>query len=212
MTNTQPTLTEALKQVQEAMQDSERYFSSLLKDGRHTSEAWQFAAELEQARSLIPRAEAEAEKIREEVRLHHMAEIMDSYQALQEDNARLRAERTPSNDDWPAPGVDEYPGNIVADRHPVTGKWVLWYLTDEQARKCLSALCQPAAPVEDAKYVPMLVEALLNIAKGAPETEPERYLTENFDDIASQAVDGFHWHIAEKIRAVLAQLSEEYRK
>lgn len=33
-----------------------------------------------------------------------------------------------------------FPANIVADRHEVTGKWVMWYLTDEQAKMCETAL------------------------------------------------------------------------
>lgn len=36
-----------------------------------------------------------------------------------------------------------WPDNIVADRHEVSGKWVLHYLTDEQAAKCAAAM-QPA--------------------------------------------------------------------
>ncbi|MHC5536847.1 hypothetical protein ACYOEI_01075 [Singulisphaera rosea] len=36
---------------------------------------------------------------------------------------------------------DAWPANIVAERHEVSGKWVLWYLTDEQA-----AICQQALP------------------------------------------------------------------
>lgn len=34
----------------------------------------------------------------------------------------------------------EWPANIVADRHEVSGKWVLSYLTDEQAKICKLAL------------------------------------------------------------------------
>jgi len=34
----------------------------------------------------------------------------------------------------------EWPENIVAERHEVSGKWVLQYLTDEQAKKCQKAL------------------------------------------------------------------------
>jgi hypothetical protein len=41
-----------------------------------------------------------------------------------------------------AEGCPVWPENIVADRHEVTGKWVLWYLTDEQAGKCRAALEQ----------------------------------------------------------------------
>lgn len=38
----------------------------------------------------------------------------------------------------------EWPENIVADRHEVTKRWVLQYLTDEQAEQCFSALgCLP---------------------------------------------------------------------
>lgn len=33
-----------------------------------------------------------------------------------------------------------FPDNIVADRHEVTDKWVMWYLTDEQAKICSAAL------------------------------------------------------------------------
>jgi len=33
-----------------------------------------------------------------------------------------------------------WPDNIVADRHETTGKWVLWYLTDEQAVACNEAI------------------------------------------------------------------------
>jgi len=33
-----------------------------------------------------------------------------------------------------------WPDNICADRHETTGKWVLHYLTDEQATLCNAAL------------------------------------------------------------------------
>jgi hypothetical protein len=36
--------------------------------------------------------------------------------------------------------IDGWPANIVADRHEVSGKWVLMYLTDEQAALCKKAL------------------------------------------------------------------------
>lgn len=36
----------------------------------------------------------------------------------------------------------EWPDNIVADRHEVTGKWVLMYLTDKQADACKAALAK----------------------------------------------------------------------
>ena len=36
--------------------------------------------------------------------------------------------------------VDGWPENVVADRHETTGKWVLWYLNDEQAAACKVAL------------------------------------------------------------------------
>lgn len=36
----------------------------------------------------------------------------------------------------------DWPDNIVADRHEITGKWVLWYLTDEQAAKCKAVLTE----------------------------------------------------------------------
>lgn len=35
-----------------------------------------------------------------------------------------------------------WPNNICADRHEVTNKWVLHYLTDEQAQLCKKALLQ----------------------------------------------------------------------
>lgn len=38
--------------------------------------------------------------------------------------------------------VDGWPDNICADRHEVSKKWVLQYLTDEQAEKCKVALQQ----------------------------------------------------------------------
>ena len=34
----------------------------------------------------------------------------------------------------------KWPDNIVADRHETTGRWVLWYLEDEQAEKCKQVL------------------------------------------------------------------------
>lgn len=37
-----------------------------------------------------------------------------------------------------------WPENIVADRQEVSGKWVLHYLTDEQAEQCAAAMSQPA--------------------------------------------------------------------
>lgn len=36
--------------------------------------------------------------------------------------------------------IDGWPGNICAERHDVSKKWVLHYLTDEQAEKCKHAL------------------------------------------------------------------------
>ena len=36
-----------------------------------------------------------------------------------------------------------WPENIVADRHPVSEKWVLHYLTDAQAQACLSVMNAP---------------------------------------------------------------------
>lgn len=39
--------------------------------------------------------------------------------------------------------LNEWPENIVADRHEVSGSWVIWYLTDEQAAKCRDALKVP---------------------------------------------------------------------
>jgi hypothetical protein len=36
-----------------------------------------------------------------------------------------------------------WPANIVADRHEISGKWVLHYLTDEQAHACLRAMNTP---------------------------------------------------------------------
>jgi hypothetical protein len=35
-----------------------------------------------------------------------------------------------------------WPENVVADRHEKSGKWVLWYLTDEQAAACNKALTE----------------------------------------------------------------------
>jgi hypothetical protein len=37
----------------------------------------------------------------------------------------------------------DWPENIVADRHEISGKWVLHYLTDAQAQACLSAMNAP---------------------------------------------------------------------
>jgi hypothetical protein len=37
---------------------------------------------------------------------------------------------------------NSWPDNIVADRHEITKKWVLYYLTDEQAKICHDALLQ----------------------------------------------------------------------
>lgn len=51
--------------------------------------------------------------------------------------------------------VAEWPENIVADRHETTGKWVLHYLTDEQADKCKSAL-----QASGAEHIAGLVGAL----------------------------------------------------
>ena len=38
--------------------------------------------------------------------------------------------------------VEGWPENIVADRHEVSGKWVLWYLTDAQAEVAKAALAR----------------------------------------------------------------------
>lgn len=50
--------------------------------------------------------------------------------------------KTMSEEDKQAgqPDSANWPKNIVAQRHEVTGKWVMWYLTDEQAAKCKVAL------------------------------------------------------------------------
>ena len=40
-----------------------------------------------------------------------------------------------------------WPDNIAAERHERSGRWVLRYLTDEQAKKCHAAMT--AAKVED---------------------------------------------------------------
>lgn len=37
---------------------------------------------------------------------------------------------------------NQWPDNIVAHRHETTGKWVLYYLTDEQAEKCRRVLAE----------------------------------------------------------------------
>lgn len=36
--------------------------------------------------------------------------------------------------------LNQWPDNICADRHEATGKWVLHYLTDEQAKACHAAM------------------------------------------------------------------------
>lgn len=41
--------------------------------------------------------------------------------------------------------VEALPNNIVAERHEMTGKWVLWYLTDEQATKAMRVLAEHRA-------------------------------------------------------------------
>lgn len=63
--------------------------------------------------------------------------------------------------------VAEWPNNIVADRHDTTGKWVLHYLTDEQAAKCKTAL-----QASGADHIAGLVGALehgLEAVKKYPE-------------------------------------------
>lgn len=37
-------------------------------------------------------------------------------------------------------GLKPWPDNVVADRHEITNKWVLHYLTDEQTKLCNRAL------------------------------------------------------------------------
>ena len=36
--------------------------------------------------------------------------------------------------------MKNWPDNIVADRHEITGKWTLQYLTEAQAEKCRAVL------------------------------------------------------------------------
>lgn len=59
----------------------------------------------------------------------------------------------------------EWPNNIVADRHEVTGKWVLFYLTDEQAAICGAAFARHRSasnaspnPITDTQAVEWLTE------------------------------------------------------
>jgi hypothetical protein len=60
--------------------------------------------------------------------------------------ARLRANpapsRMPENEANKNVGelVEGWPDNIAADRHEISGKWVLHYLTDDQAALCKAAL------------------------------------------------------------------------
>lgn len=55
----------------------------------------------------------------------------------------------------------DFPENIAAERHEVSGKWTLHYLTDEQAVKCSAAM--QAAPSEALRE-----RALKIIANGSP--------------------------------------------
>lgn len=48
----------------------------------------------------------------------------------------------------------KWPENIVADRHWLSGSWVLYYLTDEQAKACAAAMNAPDARMQ------ILAEAL----------------------------------------------------
>ncbi len=59
--------------------------------------------------------------------------------------------------------LNDWPDNLVAERHEVSGNWVIWYLNDDQAAKCHAALSQQPASA--------LVEALekLYISKGSPD-------------------------------------------
>ena len=61
-----------------------------------------------------------------------------------------------------APERLNFPDNIVADRHEVSGKWVLHYLTDEQATQCAAAMSPaPSSGLREAlERVSELEEAL----------------------------------------------------
>lgn len=66
---------------------------------------------------------------------------------------------TPTPPEGQVEAVAEWPDNIVADRHDTTGKWVLHYLTDEQAAKCRAAL-----QASGAEHIARLVGALIECA------------------------------------------------
>lgn len=66
--------------------------------------------------------------------------------------------------------VEALPDNIVAERHEVSGKWVLFYLTDEQAGKAMRVLSEhPVEPSSDVveRVARAIYEAdpIYNIAK-----------------------------------------------
>lgn len=67
-----------------------------------------------------------------------------------------------------------FPDNIVAERHDISGKWVLQYLTDEQAERCHHAL-SPAYNI--GVKIPRRSPELMRLSKwivGESEFVPDR--------------------------------------
>lgn len=60
-----------------------------------------------------------------------------------------------------------WPENIVADRHERSFKWVLHYLTDDQAAICANALQNAAAISEATAQRDKVIEECENAIKGA---------------------------------------------
>lgn len=78
-----------------------------------------------------------------------------------------------------------WPGNMLADRHDITGKWVLHYLTDEQAAKCLAALQHPQAQQSDHSELERRAEEYLHWLDNKHETHPDCEFEELIHDLLS---------------------------
>ena len=76
--------------------------------------------------------------------------------------------------------------SIVADRHETSGKWVLWYLSDEQALTCYNALngsaslpAQPDKQVDELKLIPEMRTAYRNNLREALEYDCSEAVAHN---------------------------------
>lgn len=81
-----------------------------------------------------------------------------------------------------------WPDNVVADRHEVTGKWVMWYLTDEQARICSDAL-QAGNDITFHKIKQALVETEVEDGQFDREVPPNPYVVTLSELLPDHSID-----------------------